>query len=61
MAIEVRSAGMPSGTVTFLFTDIEGSTQGNPTPTRCGWRSTAHDAVLPAAIDARGTIVQAHR
>ena len=52
MAIEVRSADMPSGTVTFLFTDIEGSTrrwESDPDAMRLAL--TAHDAVLTAAIE----------
>ena len=45
----------PSGTVTFLFTDIEGSTrrwEADPEAMRSG--VGGHDAVLRAAIEARG-------
>jgi class 3 adenylate cyclase len=45
----------PSGTVTFLFTDIEGSTrlwQSSPTAMRAALES--HDQVIRSAIDAHG-------
>ena len=56
-------AAAPSGVVTFLFTDVEGSTRR--------WESdadamraalAAHDEVLRSAIEAHGgLVVQAHR
>ena len=51
----VLSTSRPTGTVTFLFTDIEGSTrrwEAEPDVTRVAL--AAHDDVLRAAIDARG-------
>lgn len=47
--------GRPSGTVTFLFTDIEGSTrrwEADPDGMRAAL--AAHDDVLRAAVDANG-------
>ena len=56
-------AMMPSGTVTFLFTDIEGSTrrwEADPEAMRVAL--AAHDEVLRSAIEAHGgLVVQAHR
>ena len=47
--------GMPAGTVTFLFTDIEGSTrrwEADPAGMRVAL--AAHDGVLTAAIEGQG-------
>ncbi len=52
---------LPSGTVTFLFTDIEGSTrlwEADPDAMRASL--AAHDAVLRAAIEAHGGQVFKH-
>lgn len=52
MVVNVRPAEMPSGTVTFLFTDIEGSTrrwESDPDAMRSALAT--HDAVLTAAIE----------
>ena len=53
----------PSGTVTFLFTDIEGSTRsvgGRPEAMRVAL--AAHDEVLRSAVEGSGRlVVQAHR
>src|ERR1700730_16417362 len=47
--------GMPSGTVTFLFTDIEGSTRlWEAAPEAMRQALARHDALLRASIDARG-------
>src|SRR5438552_17172538 len=49
------TASAPSGTVTFLFTDIEGSTRRwENEPDAMGVALAAHDGVLRAAIEARG-------
>ena len=46
------AAAMPSGVVTFLFTDIEGSTQRwESDPGAMRNALTEHDAVLRAAIE----------
>ena len=51
----------PSGVVTFLFTDIEGSTVGGKqTPKRCGSRSRTRQAVADSKGEPRFR-VQAHR
>src|SRR5207247_9633174 len=48
-------ADRPSGTVTFLFTDIEGSTRRwEEEPDAMQVALAAHDEVLRAAIEARG-------
>jgi class 3 adenylate cyclase len=50
-----QHAAAPSGVVTFLFTDIEGSTrrwEADPDAMRAALES--HDAVLRAAIEAHG-------
>ena len=55
------TAALPSGTVTFLFTDIEGSTrrwEADPDAMRASL--AAHDAVLRAAIEAHGGQVFKH-
>ena len=55
------TAALPSGTVTFLFTDIEGSTrrwEDDPDAMRAAL--TAHDAVLRVAIEAHGGRVFKH-
>ena len=52
VVIDAGAADLPSGTVTFLFTDIEGSTrrwESDPTAMRAAL--SAHDAVLAAAIE----------
>ncbi len=49
------SGDQPSGTVTFLFTDIEGSTkrwEADPDAMRV--ELAAHDDVLRATVDAEG-------
>src|SRR3989442_10781471 len=49
------TASAPSGTVTFLFTDIEGSTRRwEEEPDAMQVALAAHDDVLRAAIEARG-------
>src|SRR2546427_10632855 len=48
-------ADRPSGTVTFLFTDIEGSTRRwEADPDAMRFALAAHDDVLRSAIEARG-------
>ena len=50
--------GAPSGTVTFLFTDIEGSTRlWEEAPTEMRAALARHDDVLRSAIDAHGGYV----
>ena len=50
--------GLPSGTVTFLFTDIEGSTPlWDAHPSAMGGALARHDEILRAAIDAGGGYV----
>ena len=54
----IRHVGPPSGTVTFLFTDIEGSTglwESAPDAMRAALAD--HDTVVRAAIDAHGGFV----
>jgi class 3 adenylate cyclase len=49
---------LPTGTVTFLFTDIEGSTrllEGRPEPYRAAL--ARHDAILERAIREHGGII----
>ncbi len=49
------SGDQPSGTVTFLFTDIEGSTKRwEADPGTMGTELAAHDDVLRAAVEAEG-------
>ena len=51
-------AQRPSGTVTFLFTDIEGSTRlWEQYPDDMGAALALHDAVLRGAIESRGGYV----
>jgi class 3 adenylate cyclase len=52
-------AGLPSGTVTFLFTDIEGSTvRWEQAPETMRPALARHDALLRAAIvEHRGHVV----
>lgn len=51
-------AERPTGTVTFLFTDVEGSTQAwERTPTEMDQALELHDQVLRAAIEANGGYV----
>jgi class 3 adenylate cyclase len=51
-------AGLPSGTVTFLFTDIEGSTRlWAQDHDAMAVALARHDAVLTAAITAQGGYV----
>ena len=55
------TAALPSGTVTFLFTDIEGSTrrwEADPDAMRASLE--AHDVVVRAAIEAHGGQVFKH-
>jgi class 3 adenylate cyclase/tetratricopeptide (TPR) repeat protein len=54
----VLEAARPSGTVTFLFTDIEGSTQlWDAHPELMEQALVRHDAILRGAIDAHGGFV----
>jgi predicted ATPase/class 3 adenylate cyclase len=60
MSSQIRAAGrvLPSGSVTFLFTDIEGSTrrwEAYPEAMRLALRR--HDAILRAALEERGGYV----
>src|SRR5215210_1124021 len=51
-------AGLPTGTVTFLFTDIEGSTKlWEKSPTGMQVALTRHDAILWEAIEGHGGFV----
>src|SRR5215210_6575880 len=51
-------AGLPTGTVTFLFTDIEGSTKlWEKSPTGMQAALTRHDAILWEAIEGHGGVV----
>src|SRR5688572_17827608 len=51
-------AELPSGTVTFLFTDIEGSTALlNHSPETIGIVPARHDALIRATVDAKGGAV----
>ena len=51
-----RMVGLPSGTVTFLFTDLEGSTRlWEERPDEMRVALVEHDAMVRSAIDARGT------
>ena len=55
------TVALPSGTVTFLFTDIEGSTRRwEADPGAMRTMLAAHDAVLRAAIEAHGGQVFKH-
>ena len=48
-------AGLPSGTVTFLFTDIEGSSRlWDEHPGAMGEALVRHDALLREAVEANG-------
>lgn len=50
--------GLPAGTVTFLFTDLEGSTrlwEEHPTTMRAAL--ARHDALLRDAVESRGGVV----
>jgi class 3 adenylate cyclase len=61
MASGEVTVALPSGTVTFLFTDIEGSTrrwEADPDAMRASL--AAHDAVLREAIEAHGGQVFKH-
>jgi predicted ATPase/class 3 adenylate cyclase len=52
------AVGAPSGTVTFLFTDIEGSTRlWDTAPTAMRTALERHDAILRSAIDSHGGYV----
>ncbi len=57
------AAAAPSGVVTFLFTDVEGSTRRwEPDADAMRASLAKHDAVLRTAIEAHGGLpVQAHR
>ncbi len=53
-----RGASVPEGTVTFLFTDIEGSTRGwAEHGDRFGAALERHDRIVRGALDARGGYV----
>ena len=53
--MRVSAEGRPSGVVTFLFTDIEGSTRRWETDAGAMWKAlVAHDEVLRSAIEAHG-------
>ena len=55
---EAREAGLPAGTVTFLFTDIEGSTRRWESVPEAMARSLAlHDQTLRAAFSHHGGVV----
>jgi class 3 adenylate cyclase len=57
----MHSAAMPPGTVTFLFTDVEGSTrrwEADADAMRAAL--AAHDSVLRSAIEAQGGCVFKH-
>jgi predicted ATPase/class 3 adenylate cyclase/Flp pilus assembly protein TadD len=57
-AAEVRSSSLPSGTVTFLFTDIEGSTpMWEQRPQEMAAALQIHNAALRRAIEANGGVV----
>ena len=48
-------ADLPSGTVTFLFTDVEGSTRlWERHPEAMKWVLARHDAILRAAVESHG-------
>src|ERR687897_888284 len=50
-----RMTGLPSGTVTFLFTDIEGSTaRWERDPVAMGAAMPRHDALLNRAVEEHG-------
>jgi predicted ATPase/class 3 adenylate cyclase len=59
--VSAESAGRPSGVVTFLFTDVEGSTRRWETDAN-GMRAAlaAHDEVLRAVIEAHGGFMFKH-
>src|SRR4051812_21540904 len=58
MGGRLAAVGSPSGTLTFLFTDIEGSTRLWATaPASMGVALARHDAIIRAAIEARGGYV----
>jgi predicted ATPase/class 3 adenylate cyclase len=57
-ACKAVRVSVPSGTVTFLFTDIEGSTRlWESAPSEMRTALTRHDALLRAAIGSRGGYV----
>ena len=54
----IRDVGPPSGTVTFLFTDIEGSTQlWEAAPDAMRAALAWHDSIVRDAIEAHGGYV----
>jgi hypothetical protein len=59
--VRVSAAATPSGVVTFLFTDVEGSTRRWETDAE-GMRAAlaAHDEVLRTAIQAHGGFMFKH-
>jgi class 3 adenylate cyclase len=58
---EVGMGGEPSGTVTFLFTDIEGSTRRWEQDPEAMRRALAgHDEMLRAAVEANGGFLFKH-
>ena len=59
--VSAAPAATPSGVVTFLFTDVEGSTRRwEADADGCGRPWPAHDEVLRAAIAARGGYLFKH-
>lgn len=59
---EVQALGLPTGTVTFLLTDIEGSTrlwQASPEAMRAA--IARHDEIMTAGIESRGGVVLTER
>jgi predicted ATPase/class 3 adenylate cyclase len=57
-AVETRPSPLPSGTVTFLFTDIEGSTpMWEQRPQEMAAALQIHNAALRQAIEANGGVV----
>src|SRR4051812_44102843 len=58
LAVRGPMSGLPSGTVTFLFTDIEGSTQRwQQQPAAMGPALARHDRLVREAIEAHGGVV----
>ncbi len=58
---EVSRGGLPTGTLTFLFTDVEGSTElWNRDVAAMSTALAAHDAVLRAAVESHGGHVFKH-
>src|SRR5262249_45929815 len=54
-ACDTVGVGAPSGTVTFLFTDVEGSTRlWESAPSAMGTAMARHDALVRSAVEAHG-------